>query len=122
MRCLRIIYPQLSYSDALSVSGLQLLSVRREASVIKLFNEIKNPNHVLHYLLPVKPIKLGSITRNTYPYELKFGSTNRRSHSLIFCCIGKRCLYNLYVPNEFNLDVMRIIVVFHYHIIFLSFA
>ena len=90
MRCLRIIYPQLSYSDALSVSGLQLLSVRREASVIKLFNEIKNPNHVLHYLLPVKPIKLGSITRNTYPYELKLGKTNRRSHSLISYCIGKR--------------------------------
>ncbi len=90
MRCLRIIYPQLSYSDALSVSGLQLLSARREADVVKLFNEITNPGHVLHYLLHKKPIKSGSITRNKYPYELKLGKTTRRSHSLISYCIGKK--------------------------------
>ncbi len=61
-----------------------------EAAVVKLFNEIKNPSHVLHYLLPKKPIKSGSITRNKYPYELKLGKTTRRSHSLISYCIGKK--------------------------------
>ena len=89
-RCLHIIYPQLSYSDALVVSGLQLLSVRRENAVIKLFNEIKNPAHVLHYLLPIKPRRSGSVTRDKYPFELKFGKTSRRAHSLIYYCIGKR--------------------------------
>ena len=78
------------YSDALAVSGLQLLSVRRENAVIKLFNEIKNPAHVLHYLLPIKPRRSGSVTRDKYPFELKFGKTSRRAHSLIYYCIGKR--------------------------------
>ena len=89
-RCLHIIYPQLSYSDARAVSGLQLLSVRRENAVIKLFNEIKNPSHVLHYLLPMKPSRNGSVTRDKYPFELKCGKTSRRTHSMIYYCIGKR--------------------------------
>ena len=67
-----------------------LLSVRRENAVIKLFNEIKNPAHVLHYLLPIKPRRSGSVTRDKYPFELKFGKTSRRAHSLIYYCIGKR--------------------------------
>ena len=66
-----MIYPPLSYSDERTVSGLQLLSVRRENAVIKLFNEIKNPSHVLHYLLPMKPSRNGSVTRDKYPFGLK---------------------------------------------------
>ena len=40
-RCLRIIFRELSYKDALQITELDLLSIRREKSVIKLFNEIK---------------------------------------------------------------------------------
>ena len=52
---MHIIFRDLSYSDALFVTGLQRFSVRREAAVVKLFTEIKNPAHVLHSLLPIKP-------------------------------------------------------------------
>ena len=89
-RCMHIIFPYLSYSDALSVSGLQLLSVRREQAVMRLFDEIKNPNHILHKLLPLKPSRPGSLTRDKYPYELKASRTARRHHSIISYCIRKR--------------------------------
>ena len=64
-RCKHIIFRDLSYSDALFVAGLQRLTVRREAAVVKLFTEIKNPVHVLHSLLPIKPISQGLSTRDT---------------------------------------------------------
>ena len=86
-RCLHIIFPDLSYSDALFVAGLQRLSVRREAAVAKLFAEIKKPDHILHSLLPIKPINQGLSTRDTYPYKMKIGKTSRMSRSLINYCI-----------------------------------
>ena len=89
-RCLRIVLQLLSYSDALVVSGLQRLSVRREASVISIFNDIKMESHVLHHLLPAERSKVGSHTRNAYPYRQRIHRTNRCSHSLITYCIQKR--------------------------------
>jgi hypothetical protein len=89
-RCLRIVLPLLSYSDALVVSGLQRLSVRREAAVISIFNDIKKQSHVLHHLLPVEHSKVGCHTRNAYPYRQQIHRTNRSSHSLITYCIQKR--------------------------------
>ena len=50
-RCFKIIYPDLSYREALSISGLDKLSVRRENIARNLFTDIKNPTHVLHGLL-----------------------------------------------------------------------
>ena len=86
LRCMHKIYPYLSDSDALSVSGLQLLSVRREQAVIRLFDEIKNPNHILNKLLPLKLSRPGSLTRDEYPYELKASKTAKRHHSMISYC------------------------------------
>ena len=90
MRCLHIIYPELSYSDALFVAGLSRLNDRREAAMVKLFCEMKNPTHVLNGLLPVRPPNLGVVTRDSYPYELIRGRTARRSRSMIAYCVGKR--------------------------------
>ena len=90
MRCLRIIFPQLSYSDSMAITGLSRLSVRREEAVSKMFKEIKNPSHVLHCLLPVKPSNAGAATRDSYPYRLEIGRTSRRSRSMIAYCVAKR--------------------------------
>ena len=89
-RCLRITFPYLSYSDSLAVAGLQRLSDRREAAVVRTFNDIKKPSHLLHSLLPVKPCNPGSATRDTYPYTLHIGKTARASCSLITYCVRKR--------------------------------
>jgi len=90
MRCLRIIYPELSYSDALFVAGLPRLNDRRETAVVNLFREMKNPTHILNGLLPVRPPNLGVVRRDSYPYELTRGRTARRSRSMIAYCTGKR--------------------------------
>ena len=57
-RCLRIIFPQLSYSEALDKSGLNCLDTRREEITKQIFRQIKSPTHPLHYLIP--PPKVSS--------------------------------------------------------------
>ena len=51
-RCLRIIFLQLSYSEALDKSGLNRLDTRREEITKQIFRQIKSPTHPLHYLIP----------------------------------------------------------------------
>lgn len=54
-RALRIIYPALSYSEALIEAGIDTLFDRREFLTCKLFNDIVNDiDHKLHGLLPSK--------------------------------------------------------------------
>ena len=52
-RCLKIIYPALSYADALSVTGLEHLDDRQERMVHELFNEVKRPGNALNTFLAV---------------------------------------------------------------------
>jgi len=49
-RCL--IFPQLSYSEALDKSGLNRLDTRCEEITKQIFRQIKSPTHPLHYLIP----------------------------------------------------------------------
>ncbi len=88
-RCLRIIYPDLSYRDALFISGLERLCVRRENIVRDMFKDIQQSNHVLHNLLPAKRSpKFDS--RYSYPYLLPVARTQRYSNSFLPYCIRKR--------------------------------
>ena len=61
-RALRIIHPTLSYREALAISGLQTLAARRDDICKKLFRDICQSDHKLHYLLP---------TAKTVPYHLQ---------------------------------------------------
>ena len=47
-----IIYPDLSYSDAVETAGLATLQKRREAMCISFIRDLMKPNHNLHHLLP----------------------------------------------------------------------
>jgi hypothetical protein len=90
-RCFKIIWPNLSYSDALSVSGVERLSVRRENLVRSVFNEIKQPTHVLNHLLPLKNSDATiTNTRDTYPFRTPRCRTERFSRSFIVYCLKKR--------------------------------
>ena len=52
---MKIIYPELSYVEALELSGLLTPYDRREAIAANLFDEISpNQSHSLHKLLPSK--------------------------------------------------------------------
>jgi len=50
-RCLKIIFPDMLYRDSLAASNLEKLSDRREKLTFELFNQIRNPDHLLHSLL-----------------------------------------------------------------------
>jgi len=83
-RCLRIIFPLLSYRSALLLSGLERLSTRREKAARDLFAQIKHSTHPLNSLLTVKnKPTCGAVTRDSYPYVVPRPKTNRMSNSLI---------------------------------------
>ena len=91
-RVLRIIYPNLSYHDALFVSGLERLCVRRERITRVLFEDIQNPRHVLHTLLTFK-LNHNFNTRDNYLLVSPPARTMRYSNSFIPYCIRKQYLY-----------------------------
>ena len=94
-RCLRIIFPELSYSDALFVAGLDRLSVRREQIVRDTFKNMQLPSHILHNLLPSKHDHQFN-SRDKYSYLLPVARTQRYANSFIPYCIRKRYWYVWY--------------------------
>jgi hypothetical protein len=88
-RCMRIIYPQLSYSEALFVSGLERLDLRRERITRDLFIDMQHPTHILHGILPLKPYNDFN-TRDRYLYEQPLAKTRRYASSFLPYCIRKR--------------------------------
>jgi hypothetical protein len=51
-RALDIAYPEEEYLEALQLSNLDSLEVRREKKCETLFKAMKDPSHKLHHLLP----------------------------------------------------------------------
>jgi hypothetical protein len=90
-RCLRIIYPELSYKDALFVAGLDKLCDRREDLARNLFKDMQQPNHILNSLIPLRS-SCNIDTRDKYLYSLPAAKTKRYSNSFIPYCIRKKVL------------------------------
>ena len=86
-----MIYPELSYADALFVAGLSRLDIRRETIVRNLFSQVKNPSHVLHKLLQKKVVDPSlPLTRDSYPYKSTMFKTARPMRSFInYCVVNK---------------------------------
>ena len=79
-----IIYPGISYNQALEFSGLPTLFKRREEISSKLFNEVVgDPGHTLHKLLPSKNPANYFLRRNRN-FALPLCKTNRCKKSFIF--------------------------------------
>ena len=67
-RALRIIEPDLSYQEALALTGLETLHARRERMARAFFVGILNPSHRLHHLLPdPRPVIYGLRRQHLYP-------------------------------------------------------
>lgn len=88
-RCLKIIYPQLSYREALHLANIERLVDRREKIVKNIFNEIKQPGHVLGHLLTART-EHDHNTRASYLYQLPAAKTKRFSSSFIPYCLRHR--------------------------------
>ena len=83
-RALQIIYPGMSYNQALEFSGLPTLFKRREEILSKLFNEVVgDPRHTLHKLLPPKNPASYFLRRNR-DFALPLCKTDRCKKSFIF--------------------------------------
>ena len=83
-RALRIIYPGMSYNQALEFSGLPTLFKRREEISSKLFNEVVGDSgHTLHkLLLPKNPPNY--FPRKNRDFALPLCKTDRCTKSFIF--------------------------------------
>ena len=88
-RCLKLIYPHLSYAESLQTSELEKLQIRREALTKNMFNEIKNETHVLHSLLPFRDPS-SCRARNSYPFVIPITKSTRFGRAFIPYCISKR--------------------------------
>jgi hypothetical protein len=89
-RCLKIIYPNLKYHEALKFANLDTLSDRRDAITRKMFQEIKDPSHILHDLLPQRDFTSTLSLRDKYPFHIPICKKTRYGRAFIPFCIAKR--------------------------------
>ena len=104
-------YPKLTYTEALLISGLDTLHARRENITRDLFREIKDGNHIPHSLLPKKEITSIAV-RNLYPYKISITKVFRYGRGLIPYCIANNFKYNRSILFYDNL--------FHSYLLFLA--
>ena len=91
IRCLPIIYPQVTYEEALEKANLPTLKHRREKLVVQLFNNIMTDDqHQLHSLLPNKKESRYNLRRNT-GFVLPKCRTDRYKNTFIPANIFKLC-------------------------------
>ena len=73
------------------MSGLERLYDRRERLTKEMFNEIKNHNHVLHDILPVRSQMTSSYNlRNKYEYKIPIAKKTRYGRDFVPYCINRR--------------------------------
>ena len=89
-RCLKFIFPTLSYAEALSTSGLETLAERRDKITRQLFQEIKYPAHILHNILPKRENTSSIVLRDSYPYHIPITKPTRYGRAFIPYCIANR--------------------------------
>jgi len=90
-RCLKLLYPFISYSDALRISSLDRLDDRHDMITQKVFREIKDPKHPLHDILPPVKVSHSQMTlRPTYPYQAPFCKNTRYGRDFVPYCISKK--------------------------------
>jgi len=90
-RCLKLLFPALSYTESLRKSGLERLDDRRDMITQSLFRQIKDPKHPLHYLLPpVKVSRRQMVMWPTYPYQIPLAKTLRHARDFVPYCICKK--------------------------------
>ena len=88
-RALRIIFPFISYTEALQVSNLTTAYSRRQSLTQRLFKKIANDkNHSLHHLLP-KTNNSSVSLRRRHKFTLPFCKTKRFQSSFFIANAAK---------------------------------
>ena len=80
----KLLFPALSYTESLRKSGLERLDDRRDMITQSLLRQIKDPKHLLHYLLlPLKVSHSQMVLRPTYPYQIPLAKTSRYGRDFV---------------------------------------
>ena len=90
IRCLKIIFPSSSYSDALGLAHIERLDVRRERIVKELFQCIKNSDHILNKLIHERHLHGITNYRNVYKLKIPFTKHLRSRKDFITYCLYKK--------------------------------
>ena len=81
-RAMRITFPWTSYTDALSLAGLQQLDVQRDELTKKRFQEIiADENHRLHGLLPPRNNTCNINLRSKHKFNVTFRTDRKLYYS-----------------------------------------
>ena len=86
IRAMHIIFPGLSYGDALVCSQLPKLKDRRDDICLRFFKSMEKSNHKLHHLLPNSRTSRCSL-RKPHKYESTQPNTNRADGVLVNWCL-----------------------------------
>ena len=89
-RCLKILFPTVSYSNALGLAHIERLDDRRERIVKELFNSIKKPSHALNNLLHERHLQDVKYYRKIYPYDIPFTKNQRTRKDFVTYCLYKK--------------------------------
>lgn len=91
-RCLSLIFPKISYKEALDMSGLESLDTRRDNITCSrpMFRQIKYSGHILHDIIPKKTSTHTSHLRNFYPYEIPICKPTRYGRDIVPFSIKRR--------------------------------
>ena len=93
-RCLKMVFPSMSYDEALKAANIPTLKERRYDICVKLFEDMQNENHRLFHLLPAEHDRGGHNTRlrlsHSSKYQVPKWKTKRYKNSFV-----PWCLYNL---------------------------
>ena len=81
-RAMRIIFPELSYTEALKTANIVTLQKRRLDICKRFFKDMLNTDHILHHLLPEERVARYSI-RSQKKFEIPRCKTNRFKNTLI---------------------------------------
>ena len=93
-RALRIIYPGLSYAEALFDAGVEYLFERRQFLTTKLFKEVLNDhNHKLYELLASTSFS-EYILKKESTFNVPISKTNRFKNSYIINMMAQHITFN----------------------------
>jgi hypothetical protein len=88
-RCLKMVFPKLSYSRALHETKLDRLVVRHAAVTKDMFNKMKLSNHILPSLSPPQR-QLEFDFRSQYVYSIPNSKRTRYGRDIVPYCIAKQ--------------------------------
>ena len=91
-RAIKIIFPGITYNEALNITNVQKLKTRRQELTNKLFQEIvSNDSHRRHCILPSRNFSNFDLLRNKHGFNVHFQTQRYKNSFIILYIIHLKC-------------------------------